>query len=199
MRGTIAPPSTPFNCGPGAPARSTAIEKAADSNEPWGARFSFDCLFPRGQGVTGMTPTDLPASLTGRIRFFCDLLLELPVHRQLRLTSRLPPPPLEEQTGDSLENCGYEPPFEAIPHRLDIHSSIFFLFGLGEADGAIDGGAVLRATATRVFGDLAPHKATRFAAQGCAPVPAGLQSIGRATRWRGWHGAVDFTAIRCAT
>jgi len=32
------------------------------------------CLFPREQGVTGMNPTALPASLTGRIWFFCDEL-----------------------------------------------------------------------------------------------------------------------------
>jgi len=30
-----------------------------------------DCLFPRKQGVTGMNPTAFPASLTGRIWFFC--------------------------------------------------------------------------------------------------------------------------------
>ena len=30
------------------------------------------CLFPRAQGVTGMNPFALPASLTGRIWFFCD-------------------------------------------------------------------------------------------------------------------------------
>jgi hypothetical protein len=30
-----------------------------------------DCLFPREQGVTGMNPTAFPASLTGRIWFFC--------------------------------------------------------------------------------------------------------------------------------
>ena len=29
------------------------------------------CLFPRKQGVTGMNPTAFPASLTGRIWFFC--------------------------------------------------------------------------------------------------------------------------------
>lgn len=29
------------------------------------------CLFPREQGVTGMNPTALPASLTGRIWFWC--------------------------------------------------------------------------------------------------------------------------------
>jgi hypothetical protein len=31
------------------------------------------CLFPRVQGMTGKNPHALPASLTGRIRFFCDV------------------------------------------------------------------------------------------------------------------------------
>ena len=34
---------------------------------------TFGCLFPRRRGVTGMNPTVLTASLTGRIWFLCDL------------------------------------------------------------------------------------------------------------------------------
>ena len=36
------------------------------------ASFDWSCLFPREQGVTGINPSVLPASLTGRIWFFCE-------------------------------------------------------------------------------------------------------------------------------
>ena len=47
------------------------IEKAAqESLSLLDSTLTWSCLFPKEQGVTGMNPSTLPASLTGRIWFF---------------------------------------------------------------------------------------------------------------------------------
>src|SRR5439155_26271746 len=64
------------------------IEKAAQKPRAAGLDVA-SCLFPREQGVTGINPSVLPASLTGRILFFCCLRTAKPLTTDLHRVDRL--------------------------------------------------------------------------------------------------------------
>jgi len=94
------------------------------------------CLFPREQEVTGKNLTALPASLTGRIWFFCSTNYE-PLLNKTPTKSRLLSP-LSRSASSSRPTChpGYEPQSAALQHRKPFGLANFAL----EATQATDCG-----------------------------------------------------------
>jgi hypothetical protein len=81
------------------------------------------CLFPREQEVTGKNPTAPPASLTGRIWFFCRTNCEPLLINETPTESRLLSPLSRSAPSQRPTDCRYEP-HSAAPNGREIPSSV---------------------------------------------------------------------------